>query len=492
MKAMRLWQGVRMRQVAAAADPDCPSRLVTLPVSWDDRAAEALAALLPGHGPVSMAAAASVWLTMIGARARQAGQNEGIAPSLQMLLQHRQAAPTAPVWRCEAGVVGFRLNAAGFHTAGGGYDVSGFAQAAGLVARACRLLAPAAHRYEIGLSGLDDLLACAGLPYDSQAARLVGACLAALLRASVEHALESEQRDLLATGANWPPPPPRCALPGLAEAAGAAHASLLGAPGVPPATGVFQPGPADALLGIETGGIAPAFGPVRDKHLTRATQNRLAASALSPEAALAAVLMGETPLRPADRQAHEAMLAAVAPYLDTVPSLPANLPAPPGDESAPPPGQRHEKLPARTAGMTKKVSVGSHRVFLRTAEYADGRLGEISLSLPRESATVRGLAESFAQAVSLGLQNGVRLEDFVEAFTLTRFGPAGAVEGDPDVERATSVLDYVFRSLSASYLGRALPPPEGADDAAPDSGSSPLLPLDLPTGRSPRRLRLVA
>ena len=494
MKAMRLWQGVRMRQVAAQADPDQPTRLVTLPVSWDDQTAHALAALVPGEGAVSLAAASSVWITMVAARARQSGQDETIASALQDLLQRRRAAPAAAIWRGETGAAGYCLNVAGFHSAGSGFDVAGFAQAAGTVAQACRLLAPAATRYEIGLSGLDDLAACAGLPYDSQAARAVGACLAALLRASVDGALEDNQRDLLATGADWPAPPRHCAIPGLAEAACAARAAIARAPGAVPATGVFAPGPPDALLGIETGGIAPAFSPVREMHLTRAAQDRLAAAALSPEAALAAVLVGDQPLEQAGVQAHAAMQQAVAPYLDAMPDLPAALPAPAAPARAVGREPGAEPLPARHAGLTQKVTVGGHRVFLRTAEYADGRLGEITLNLPRETPAVRCLAECFAQAVSLGLQHGVGLGEFVEAFTLTRFAPSGAVEGDPDVDRATSVLDYVFRTLSANYLGQRLPLPEPSLEAVQRGAeAAPLLPLDLPAGRGPRRgLRLVA
>jgi hypothetical protein len=491
MKAIRLWHGTRMRQVAARPDPDQPARVVSLPVSWDDRAAEALAALVPGEGPVSLASASSVWLMLISARARQAGlaapAADAMVLGLHALLLRRQAAPNAAIWACGPGAPGFRLNAAAFHDATGGFDVPGFAHAADLVTRAARLLAPDADRLEIGLAGLDDLLACLGIAYDTKAARDVAAALAALLRAHAAHGLEGDQRDLLAMPAAWPAPPPRCAIPGLAEAAAAARAAAACTPGTIPATGVFPPGPAEALLGIETGGIAPAFSPVRDLHLTRAAQDRLAAAAMSPEAALAAVLVGETPLPIADHDAHLAMRAAVAPYLEDVPDVAASLPAP--TQATRGPGARwaaHRPLPARHAGVTQKASVGGHRVFLRTGEYADGSLGEITLSLPRETATVRGLAEGFAQAVSLGLQHGVKLEEFVDAFALTRFGPAGTVDGDPDVTRATSILDYVFRSLSAAYLGRVLPEPEI------EGAQAPLLPLDLPEGGRRRGLRLVA
>jgi ribonucleoside-diphosphate reductase alpha chain len=518
MKALRLWQGVRMRQVWAQADPDRPARTVRLPVSWDDRAAEALAGLVPGEGPVNLASASAVWLGVILARARHSGQGQGhagqgqtgtvpigtgdtIEAALLTLLQQRQAAPNAWVWQlgaaeCPPGVPGFGINVAGFHTAGGGYAAAELARAASLAAQACRLLAPGAPRYEIGLTGLDDLLASVGLAYDSRAARDVAACLAAIVRGSVDSALEGDQRDLLATGAEWPAPPADCVLPGLAEAARQARASVAGAPGAVARTGVFAAGAVDALLGVETGGVAPAFSPVRDQHLTRAAQDRLAAAAMSPEAALAAVLVGDVPLPLAGVGAHETMHRAVARYLDSMPPLPVELPSIKPEMLVDGAGQgqrgRHERLPARSGGLTQKVSVGGHRLFLRTAEYADGRLGEISLTLPREAATVRCLAECVAQAVSLGLQHGVALDAFVEAFTLTRFAPAGVVEGDPEIERATSVMDYVFRTLSATYLGRILPEPEIEAPEGPP-GATPLLPLDLPSHGARRRgLRLVA
>ena len=122
--------------------------------------------------------------------------------------------------------------------------------------------------------------------------------------------------------------------------------------------------------------------------------------------------------------------------------------------------------------------------ILRTGEYDDGTLGEVFIALHKEGAAFRGLMDNFAVAVSLGLQHGVPLEAFVEAFTFTRFGPAGAVEGDPAVAHATSLLDYAFRHLAANYLGRRDIPeaePEEADTVGNGSRDhAPLLPLDLP------------
>jgi hypothetical protein len=156
------------------------------------------------------------------------------------------------------------------------------------------------------------------------------------------------------------------------------------------------------------------------------------------------------------------------------------------------PAKRRE-LPHRRSGYTQKASVGGHRLFLRTGEYPDGSLGEISIALHKEGAAFRGLMDNFAHAVSLGLQHGVPLDRFVEAFTFTRFGPAGAVEGDPAVHAATSMLDYAFRNLAANYLGRHDIPEaeiEDADTAAQGKlEQSPLLPLDLPDETSPRARR---
>ena len=113
-----------------------------------------------------------------------------------------------------------------------------------------------------------------------------------------------------------------------------------------------------------------------------------------------------------------------------------------------------EKLPNRRKGYTQKAVVGGHKVYLRTGEYEDGRIGEIFIDMHKEGAAFRSLMNNFAIAVSLGLQYGVPLDEFVDAFTFTRFEPAGMVQGNEAIKNATSILDYVFRELAISYLDR--------------------------------------
>ncbi len=113
-------------------------------------------------------------------------------------------------------------------------------------------------------------------------------------------------------------------------------------------------------------------------------------------------------------------------------------------------------LPPRRKGYTQKAIVGGHKVYLRTGEYEeDGRLGEIFIDMHKEGAAFRAMINNFAIAVSIGLQYGVPLEEFVEAFTFTRFEPAGIVEGNDAIKMATSILDYIFRELAVSYLDRS-------------------------------------
>jgi ribonucleoside-diphosphate reductase alpha chain len=116
---------------------------------------------------------------------------------------------------------------------------------------------------------------------------------------------------------------------------------------------------------------------------------------------------------------------------------------------------QRERLPNRRTGYTQKATVGGHKVYLRTGEYQDGRLGEIFIDMHKEGAAFRSLMNSFAIAISLGLQYGVPLEEFVDAFVFSRFEPNGMVIGSDHIKMATSVIDYIFRELAITYLGRA-------------------------------------
>ncbi|SEM46095.1 ribonucleoside-diphosphate reductase class II [Loktanella fryxellensis] len=126
---------------------------------------------------------------------------------------------------------------------------------------------------------------------------------------------------------------------------------------------------------------------------------------------------------------------------------------------------QRDKLPERRKGYTQKAIVGGHKVYLRTGEYQNGKLGEIFIDMHKEGAGFRAMMNNFAIAVSVGLQYGVPLEEFVDAFTFTKFEPAGGVQGNDSIKNATSILDYIFRELAVSYLDRtdlAHVKPEGA------------------------------
>jgi len=140
------------------------------------------------------------------------------------------------------------------------------------------------------------------------------------------------------------------------------------------------------------------------------------------------------------------------------------------------------KLPDRRKGYIQKAAVGGHKVYIHTGEYDDGELGEIFIDMHKEGAAFRSLMNNFAIAISIGLQYGVPLDEFVDAFVFTRFEPAGRVTGNDSIRSATSILDYIFRELGVSYLDRhelANADPEGlnadglgggaGDDGAPEA-----------------------
>jgi ribonucleoside-diphosphate reductase alpha chain len=130
---------------------------------------------------------------------------------------------------------------------------------------------------------------------------------------------------------------------------------------------------------------------------------------------------------------------------------------------------KRRRLPQRRTGYTQKATVGGHKVYLRTGEYEGGGIGEIFLDMHKEGAAFRSLMNNFAIAISIGLQYGVPLEEFVEAFTFTRFEPSGMVEGNDAIKMATSILDYVFRELAVSYLDRNDLAHVEPEDLSPDA-----------------------
>ncbi len=444
------WRGVRLRTFEAGEDPDAPRRRVALPASWDDDAARGFVGLL---GPATRRSWEAVRLPdeaerWIGPLAAAAPELE-LEAALHWLLLLRQACPDEWAWReAGGGTPSFLLHLAAFADPAGGLDLAALEDAARTAATALSIAR--AHTGSatalLRVAGLDGMLASLGLAYDSEAGRDIAADALRRIRQAIE----------------------------------ARGASLE--------LGVTEGGAADALLGVETAGIAAPFSPVtQDFSLTAASEARLAARGLTPERALALTLGGETPLRAPTPKAAKAMAAALGPLIDRVPAH--GLPDVPAD-GAPPFGRR---LPARASGFTQKVTIAGQKILVRTAEFEDGTLGEISIS----GGGGRALMEAVSTAISVGLQHGIPLDTFVVALGHVRFGAQGAVEGDPSIASASSPLDYALRALADAYGGRRIPDPDPAptDDA---TEATPLLPLALPVsagapGPAARRrhLRLV-
>jgi len=491
-RADQSWHGIRQSVRGGRADPDGAEISVRLPVAWGQDAADALAGLLPGQSSIDLTTAASAWIEPIAAEAKSLNMSDSMGRELHERLAARQGAPTARLWRgTGTEAPGFVFNVCQFLSDDGGFDVAGFGKAVQLAVTALTLAAPGAHRLAIGLTDLHGLIVRLGLDYDSAPARGLGSMLGAFMTAQAD--LASAQ--LLARGTapgyamNYVSDLPRdCALPGLAGAAAAARqqAVACGTRRHECLTDFAGDAMVEALLGAEAVSFRPAISAVTEGGQLRLwAQARLATLGLTAETALAAVLSGTELLTPPRPAAELAMHEAIAPHVHAMPARPQR--AQPARA-----GAKRDMLPARRVGYTQKASVGGHKLFLSTGEYADGRLGEIFIALHKEGPAFRGLMDAFAIAVSLGLQHGVNLEDYVEAFTFTRFGPAGAVEGDPAVLQATSMIDYVFRNLALNYLGRTnLAPalPEDGDTVGDGvADRAPLLPLDLPAP-APRERR---
>ncbi|MFC3127054.1 hypothetical protein ACFOD4_18455 [Pseudoroseomonas globiformis] len=497
------WGGMALRRVRAAPEPDAAPRAVALPAAWDEEAGAALAALATGMGPVVLPILAQGWIARLVRRGTElrlldSGRADTLALALHGLVASRRGCPGATTWRGEARAEPrFVLNLPAFLDETGGFDSAAYAKAVGVAVESLDILSGGkATRLRVGFADLAGLLAALGLAYDSVAARDVATCLAALTRGAAE-AASSRIADRL--GARepaallWPSPPAQCAVPGLAAAARRAL-DLAGASHGLRHQGCFALTHADAaeqLLGAETGGIAPAQGPVRYEHdetgAVTERPTRAALRAMALHGAGAAALLAPVPAA-----ARSAMEAAVSPFLHA--ASPAPLATPQPARPLPPP------RPAAAPSQIWRVVVGGHRVTLRATEAADGGLAEIALL------SGRGVADALVQAVNIGLGRGVPLSDYVAAFAYGRHGPAaGMVEGDSAILCATSVLDWAFRRLAIAYGGeaeaRALWPDPALEDClteqAPAPGDrGPMLPLPLPQQPSPaarrRSFRLVS
>ncbi len=177
---------------------------------------------------------------------------------------------------------------------------------------------------------------------------------------------------------------------------------------------------------------------------------------------------------------------------ESTPATPANPSGPaasPTGESVPLRGEHRRRLPKKRFGFTQEAKVGGHKLFLRTGEFEDGKLGEIFIDMHKEGASFRSIVHCFAMAVSIGLQYGVPLQTFVNLFTFTRFEPQGPVQGHDNIKWSTSIVDYIFRVLGLEYLNRkdlvhVLPEsPEKADELDPTSIASSVAvkPQDAPS-----------
>ena len=485
------WHGTKLSTFEAAADPDSSSVQATLPAAWGQDAANAMAAILPGRRRPHIAHEAENWIAPLGARAAAAGFEIDLPTQLHAMLAGRRASPSMNIWRNRvAGQTGFVFNPCAYLDDTNAFDSDLLAQDVSIAVIALTLAAPGDSCLRLGFTDLNLFLARLGVGYDSQDARDLAIVLTALIGAAADVASAKmlAQTNRTSNAIMSASLPNTCSLPALlaatrimqdkAQACSTRHHQSL--------LGFLGETEIEALLGAEQVNFAPALSPLGAQGgLARWATAALAARGLTAENALARMLGGED-LFPAPRlAAHLAMHDTLAPLIEAMPARPI---AP----SAPRMVSAREKLPARRSGYTQKVAVGGHKLFLSTGEYKDGRLGEIFIALHKEGSAFRGLMDAFAISVSIGLQHGVNLADYVEAFTFTRFGPAGMVEGDPAVVAATSMLDYVFRNLAVNYLGQTNIAPASIDE--PDelgngaAERSPLLPLDLPVP-APRERR---
>jgi ribonucleoside-diphosphate reductase alpha chain len=228
---------------------------------------------------------------------------------------------------------------------------------------------------------------------------------------------------------------------------------VLGDPAGGPIAALFAPDPPDAAIAIAAAVQAHVDGAVGLTLRSPAGASPQDVRALI-DAAAAAGLRGVAiaPVAPSALAAIEAFTArAEEPKVERVEVVVERVVE---RRIEVPMEAERRRLPDRRKGYIQKATVGGHKVYLHTGEFDDGQLGEIFIDMHKEGAAFRSLMNNFAIAISIGLQYGVPLEEYVDAFVFTRFEPAGEVTGNDSIRRATSILDYIFRELAVSYLGR--------------------------------------
>lgn len=508
-----------LRSARISVDPDIgPLGQVTLPVTWDDAAARAMLDLSMSQDALTFEDAVKPWLTMIQANADSDADR---CKNFLDLLTQRKLAPTATFWQGQHDRQGgFIVNIASF-CGPDVFDGHGYVAALRLVCDTLRQIHSGAGIQFNGelplfdlpeepaltvtssedpilprragtllLTNIDAALAALGFDYDSDIGR-DAACYVAWLTTSVARQ----------NAGPVPLPPVSCPIAGLAEVGEQirdeidhADASLPSKPLIE--TGFSAPGPIDCILGVDSCGFAPIFSPLHENGTLReSTITRLAYKGFTPETALAAAFSGQTPLSQPDLTSHLAMHRALTGFVDRMPARPdPTLTLTP--QSRLERGQRRI-LPHRLNGVSLRVSIGGQRLYLRTGEFDDGTLGEVTINAARGNSMVKGLMDSFNQAVSIGLQYGVPLDVYVDQFAYSRYGIGGTVEGDATANHASSITDYVFRSLSETYLGVKLPDvgPEMESDTL--SSADPFLPFgddaaaDDRVGTNRQHLRVV-
>lgn len=509
-----------MRTLHINTDPDGNApRSVTLPSIWGDNVAQALAELSPtDKGPLKLSSEAARWIDFIESSICLSHQNTAplsntptTSPgrSLAGLLLMQHMAPNKALWQRDSeNPYGFTLKLSSF-VQENIFSLEQFVSCLELACESLRNLYKSSlknQNNELPLFGetsskapqitvekaghilftdLDACLAALGLDYDSDDARDFSAALLSL------------SRTLLYAGtAQHIPPLCHRDFPEFEEIAIASvtkYASQTDLPIIE--LGFSSPNPIDALLNVEACGLAPIFSFTDEEGCLRAsTLHRLAQRKLSPEKALALTLTGTQPLPQPLPQAHLHMYEALAPFLDIHPTRPEIE-----GENISSSLERGIKrpLPARQKGFTQQASIGGHRLFMRTSEFSDGTLASLSLTPQKETAFTRGLMESLGQSVSIGLQYGAPLEAYITQFAYTNFGPCGTVEGDPSTLYASSMLDYVFRTLSETYLQHHMP--DAPNMMAEEKPQTSMLPFQaepalkhiITTKKTKRRLRLV-